>query len=943
MAQKSKISLLFFFLLILGSSIQAQAPFGIPFTKNYTKKHYAAATQNWQGLRDRNGVVYFANNNGLLSYNGLIWQLFPQEKYSSLRSIALDSSGIIYAGGQNEIGFFAPDTHGKWVYHNLTHKIPKKDQNFDDIWDVIIHQGVVYFRANKKIFRYENGVFSIISAHKYFPFIGILNGEVIVQDGLTSIFSLSSNNKKHFDLPKNDLITSITPINNNTELISTLNNGLFLYQANKIKPWAIDQIEFLKKNDTYTTYLLADGNIAIGTLIGGFLIISPSGKTIFHIKRSNGLQNNSIRCIFQDKNNNIWLGLDNGISLIEYNSPFTFFAPDANIESTGYAAAINDEHFFFGTANGVYSRKLGSSEFTKVQNTEGQVRNINIINKITVVSHHKHALKIVDGTAIPISPNKGSWVFQSLLQDTNFVIAGTYNGISLYDKNLKFINKIKGFDESSRFLEQDQYGNIWVAHPNKGIFKLSLNKDKSRVAVTKYGQKDGLPSNLLNHVFKIGNELFFPTSKGVFSYNYKKKIFEYNIAFNKLLNGKERIRRLIDAPNKDIWYIGSKEIGKLIIKDNSISKQIKNLEFPQISDQLVEGFEALYPVGDDAILPAEQGFIYYNSQKKWSKNLKFGLVFSDICLTNHGDSTIFSGYFYNQHQVLQNQPDSAIIKFPFSENAIRFSYSATKFIRPENTQYRYKLLGLSDKWSAWSPKQEKEYNNLKGGNYTFIVQAMDENNKKSHPISYQFRITPAWYASNLAYFIYFLLFSGLLYFIYNYYNKKYTQQKEIVQRSEEIIDQLKNEKLKAEILHKNRELVSASLHLAHKNEVFKKIKADVDKLTKTCTDLKTKANLDAIIKILSTEEDSQDGWNEFVTHFNKLHTGFFDKLKEKHPTLTPKDLKMCAYLRMNLSTKEISNLTNISTRGVEGARYRLRKKFGLSSDDNLVAFLMDVV
>lgn len=285
------------------------------------------------------------------------------------------------------------------------------------------------------------------------------------------------------------------------------------------------------------------------------------------------------------------------------------------------------------------------------------------------------------------------------------------------------------------------------------------------------------------------------------------------------------------------------------------------------------------------------------------------------------------------------QPDSAILKFPFRENGIRFSFSATKFVRPKKVKYRYKLLGLDTEWSSWSYKSEKEYNNLKGGKYSFLVQAIDEFGVKTSPISYQFKIKPAWYASTLAYVIYFLAFFGLLNWIFRFYTKKYDQQKEIAERSEEIIDQLKHEKLEADILHKNRELISTTLHLAHKNEIFKRVKSDIDKLSKTCEDLETKA----IIKVLSSEEDAETGWEEFVAHFNKLHTGFFDKLKANYPELSPKDLKMCAYLRMNLSTKEISTLSNITTRGVEGARYRLRKKFGLSADDNLVTFLMNGV
>ncbi|HHB78760.1 MAG TPA: hypothetical protein ENK85_05970 [Saprospiraceae bacterium] len=748
-------------------------------------------------------------------------------------------------------------------------------------------------------------------------------------------------------MPQSAEISSIVSLKKDKNLITTLNNGFFIQSGDHIQPWITEDDHFFQKNGVFTAKLLSDGNIAVGTSLAGFVVLSPSGKILLHIQRNNGLLNNTVLSILEDNNQNIWLGLDNGISHIEYNSPFSRFFPDANIESTGYATIIKDDYIYFGTSTGVYSlpknaKTTEQQVFKKIQGSDGQVRNFNIINNTLVVSHHKRPLKIINGMAYPISLENGYWLFQRLKQDTNFVIAGTYHGLSLFDKNLNFLHKIKGFDESSRFLEQDKQGNIWVAHPNKGIFKLTLNNTKNQVKVTKYGQKDGLPSNLLNHVFSISNELLFPTINGIYSYDPKTNHFTPNQEYNRLLSNQRRIRRLTKADSGDIWYISSTEIGKLMVQEKSISKKIDILQFPQISDQLVDGFECIYPIGDDAILPAEQGFIYYDSRKKWTNQPSFGLVFSDISLTNHGDSTIFYGNYSDGKQVFWEQPDSAILRFPFRENGIQFNFSTTKFIRPEKIKYRYKLEGLDSKWSIWATKSEKEYNNLKGGKYVFSVQAMDEFGTPTQPITYQFRIRPAWYASTLAYILYFLSFVGLLALVYRIYIKKYDQQKEIVQRSEKIIDQLKHEKLEADIRHKNRELISTTLHLAHKNEVFKRVKSDIDKLAKTCTDLDTKANLKAIIKILSTEEDAEAGWEEFVAHFNKLHTGFFDKLKSNYPELSPKDLKMCAYLRMNLSTKEISTLSNITTRGVEGARYRLRKKFGLSGEDNLVAFLMDI-
>jgi FixJ family two-component response regulator len=84
----------------------------------------------------------------------------------------------------------------------------------------------------------------------------------------------------------------------------------------------------------------------------------------------------------------------------------------------------------------------------------------------------------------------------------------------------------------------------------------------------------------------------------------------------------------------------------------------------------------------------------------------------------------------------------------------------------------------------------------------------------------------------------------------------------------------------------------------------------------------------------------EDDWESFARHFDQVHTDFIKRLKEKYPQLSPKDLKLCAYLRMNLVSKEIAPLLNISVRGVEISRYRLRKKMQLHAEVNLTDYMI---
>ena len=104
-------------------------------------------------------------------------------------------------------------------------------------------------------------------------------------------------------------------------------------------------------------------------------------------------------------------------------------------------------------------------------------------------------------------------------------------------------------------------------------------------------------------------------------------------------------------------------------------------------------------------------------------------------------------------------------------------------------------------------------------------------------------------------------------------------------------------------------------------------------------DFKPSRDLKNLIHEIDHNTDLDEQWQQFKLHFDSVHKGFFERLLKNFPKLTPNELKLCAYLRMNLSTKEIAQMLNISTESVTTKRYRLRKKLGLEKDENLVGYI----
>jgi DNA-binding CsgD family transcriptional regulator len=295
------------------------------------------------------------------------------------------------------------------------------------------------------------------------------------------------------------------------------------------------------------------------------------------------------------------------------------------------------------------------------------------------------------------------------------------------------------------------------------------------------------------------------------------------------------------------------------------------------------------------------------------------------------------------------------MRMPHSMNSLHFEYSAILYGQQSNIEYSYFLKGVDKAWSNWSAKPEKEYTNLPAGDYVFQIKARNNLGNESAVTSYSFTILPPWYQTPAAYLVYIILFLCLVYYLNLRQRKKFLRQKEEyeeqqkqlqylhqleLEKNEKQIVKLKNEKLEAEIGHKNSELATSAMHLVQKREMLGKIREDLNGLLKKIDNEYVSAEFKKLLKILGEDNKIDDNWEHFAHHFDKVHTDFLVVLKNRYPALTASELKLCAYLRMNLSSKEIAQLMNISIRGVEIGRYRLRKKLGLSKETNLFDFLL---
>lgn len=947
---------------------KSQNTIGLPQIDNFSSNDFHGGSQTWDIKQDKWGRMYFANNEGLVIYDGSYWKIYPQPNRSNLRSISI-SHDTIYAGGQDELGFYAPDKNGILQYTSLKPLIPKQYNKFPDVWEIEQFNGAVFFRTWDRIFEYKDQSIQAHVAPLGWQFMKLAGNGLYAQDKKNGLYQLINNNWQpvnKLDLEPNLEVTGIVQLGMDSLLVATLQNGLFTLSKGVLTKKNTTTDDLFRKTHIYSFEQLNSTEFVAGTTSGGCLIINAAGQVIQQISRAEGLQNNNVLSIFLDNDRNLWTGLENGISFIPYNSAIKYIKPAKPNELAGYSSLVFNNKLYIATSDGAWVAPLLNTnkdlsfckgDFSSIKNTSGQAWHLQEINNQLILGHNNGSYLIQDNGVANLIQSIGTWLYvpTSSVQPTKNIIAGTYAGLSMFEfdgNKIQTAFEIKGMYESLRFLAIDNNNEIWASHPYRGIYKITLAPDNKTYTYELYTDKNGLPSSFRNYVFRIKNKLVFATEKGIFEFDATTGQFIQSPLLYKIF-GDLTIQYLAEDAEGKIWFCSGKKIG--VVKFTGTNQNYTITYFPELTGKILSGFENVYPLNNENIFVASKnGIIHLNYDKYISTKPTLKLLLTLVKSTGRSDSLIFGGYFNRNRDSIYEQKSNTIQSFPANYNSFHFEFSSPSYSLQNNIQYSYQLEGYENSWSAWTSKTEKDYTNLPNGKYTFKIKAIDNLGNESVIINYSFVVRPPWYKTIWAYLLYFLLFISSVYWIAKTQKKKFElqqqkfdeEQKRLIyiyeleaEKNEKKIIQLENEKLANDVLLKNKELVDVNMHLVERNDALSKVKDELQLLYK-----KTGGNHDVkkAIQLVNDIEKNNSTWEQFATHFNEINNDVLKKIKLRFPNLTNTDLKVCAYLQLKLSSKEIAHLMNISVKGVELSRYRLRKKLMLTPDQSLTDFLMQI-
>lgn len=937
---------------------------------NYNKSEYNAGTQNWAIGMNSHNWLYFANNYGLLEYDGISWRLYGIWHSSPVRSLSVRDNGDVYVGGVGEFGVFKHDDLGNLEYHSLSHNMLDSIGNIGDIWGVFFDKGSLWLQTRdavyvvdekgelKSVYRW-NGL--VMAAELVDGTLYVVTGEGLFVCKMGGVAKKVPGTEF---LSQRD-VRNIKYLGSKRFIISTQFEGLYIYDGNTIVPFKTDVDSFIKENMLYTIALNSD-NIAIGTVSGGVVVVDKLGRNPRYVSTLTGMQNNTVLSLMFDKSNDLWCGLDQGIDKVSVSSPVTNLYSRASFYGSGYAQAVYDGKLYFGTNRGLYYSEYPFDDMSLsldahvVEGSLGQVWNLQVVGGKLYCCHDKGLYRVEQDKLVEVVRDEGFWQIRELPMNKQYVVAGSYDGFYLmkYEGDmLSVMWKIAGVKVSAKSFEVDNNNRIWVV-TDKGVERITLNGAMTEGSLEVVLAHPG--GEVYHNVLKIGEQIV--VSQGGRSYitNEHNNLAE-SVGKMALLDGNEVFYNNIEVDDDgNIWYIVG-DLLKVCRRDSLTGRYADRAELVwNMSESLVYGFSHLLTLDrENVIVGTLDGFIKGNAEKArhMAQSFKPKTFLRQIKSVSKSDEHVI--YDYNVGTL--DKP----IEIPYKHNSLVFVYGCSQCYDKKEV-YRYALTYDGDvEFSEWIAKQDKEFTFLEAGEYEFRVKARTQSGVIADECVVYFTILPPWYKTWWAYLIWgFVMVSVVAVLLYILHRRNRLMQMRLVEQNEvklreqerlhaqqsleqdKAILQLQNEKIESELKSKSEELSNILLNNINRNELITKVRHDLMKITEDLNEKDVKSALKRISMMQSrliTDGEQKLNWERFEENFDIVNDKFLKRLQERFPWISDSEKRLCVYIRMGLLNKEMAPLMNITIRGVEMIRYRMRKKMELTRDDDLDSFLSQLL
>lgn len=885
----------------------------LPFFENYTKQDYKGENQIWSITQGEDYAMYFANNRFFLRFNGVVWEKYTLPNQTIIRSV-FSFKDKIYSGSFNEFGYWTRDKNSM-VYHSLVPKDFFKETDSEEVWKIFFWKGKVYFQTFSEMYVYDFQTIKRVKFPTNISYCFVNDNNFYVATVESGIYEWNEKTFQKIEKWKifDEKIVHNIQKNDNKIYFFTQKSGVFIDDDNRISAWQHPINERLKTELIITSHFLSSNKLMIGTSNNGFYLVDLKENTFLNINKNVSLPNNTVLSFATDKENDIWLGLDNGITHVETNSPYGVFTDRSGELGSVYAIQSTNSGLLLGSNHGLFKYEQNTLKF--VDNSQGQIWDIYKSDNQYVVGHNDGTFLYKDGIYTKQNSINGGWNFKPNLFEKGYIQCN-YTGIAFFPsiENLQLGSKLTGFYAPIKEFLQLSKNEILAAHNNKSLFYIKFDDNKKTTNFINITQKNALNDDYDVRIFQYKGETLFYINKQWYLFDN----IDFKLKPHQLFNSKfSGISEIIEIDNENFAIV--KDDILFIINQQEDDFLWRSIPIKLYAGRLIYKNIKIIKNGEKFILNLDDGFLIFDS------------IHSKI---KHQNITI-EGFINGA--IIKNK------KIP-NKKTIELHVISNYFGNNKSNLY----YAINDAEPLPLIENKIILNTLSSGNYSVTIFENKGDGLKEIK-KYEFKVKLPWYASFWMILIYIVLFSIILLIYYKWNKIRFIEklklkeeeikhkiemkQMEIESKNRLKIQEYEKHILENQVQMKANELAGKSLSLAKQTELIDSIQEILEN-EHIVQNLKSK-----IYKAIKIYKLNKNEWKSFENNLLKSNEEFVKNLTIRYSNLTSKDIKLCIYLKMNLSSKEIAPLMNISYRGVELHRYRMRKKLGINQEDNLNSFM----
>lgn len=953
---KHRLPFIIIFVLTFLAQVQARQP----ILRNFSPAEMSGGTQTWDMTQLPDGRMLFANNSGLLVYDGSSWSVFAVPNGSPVRSVHYDNkSRRIYIGASLEFGYFEQQGHSQLKYHSLVPLLKAKEKNIGEVWHIFALGDEVVFQTSEQliVFNTQRNHARTLHLPEHMESAARI-GNKIYLGGVHGVYVFERGRLARVNALKSlggSPVKAIIPFGRNI-LFATLDNGFFLFDGQHLTPYQLDITPALMHHKIFTA-TLRHNLLVVGTIRDGVYIKNLVTGAVYHSNVDDGLQNNTVLAIGFDRTKNIWLGLDNGATYLMQNLAYANLLNKQQNVGTGYASVLLGHQLYLGTNQGLFFMNYPSANNAAkplpVNNISGQVWSLQSMGNHLLVGADKGSYVVRNNQAQRIDGPQGTWNFCPIPGKKGWVMGSDYRGFFLLmpiGDGYRCAHGVQGIAFGTPEFLFDSDGTMWLSAWQNGVYHLWFNKDYSRVVRKEYfGLHHGLATNN-NIVNKLNGQIVVSSTDGFYRYNRHTRRLERDMKLTNMVGCYGKASKLLQMPDGNFWALAGDFVG--LVKKQRGRWVIDSLTFNGMKRQIPIGLGRHSVLNNEqTIINSISGFFLVNNRQKTPK-VNYPLIIKQVEATGT-DSVLYS-------EMSGDSRGELVI--PHSLNSIKIEFVMPEYRADNAVTYQCYLEHYDAGWSSVQKLNQKEYTRLGKGTYIFHLRATNLIDGTVKERTLTLRILPAWYETWWAYLIYIALIVVAFRFVLKLMNhradrelRRLEKEKELQlrqqqatfeaerEKKEKEMVKLRNQKLEMELKHKASEMADSTMNIVRKNDILMAIDAGMDELSAAIrkdTDASIlRKKIIELRKEIRLHQQDDDNWDKFEQNFNLVYDNFTQHLVEAYPSLKLNDIKLCAYLKMGLSSKEIAALMNTAVRSVETARYRLRRKMNLDNGENLADFI----